>query len=70
MSELGKILVAGGIIGDCSVYRAVKGKDYRMGLVFLSPMYEAFMSLLAKERRYKHFPRMSRFYSCSSGERC
>ncbi|KAL8606602.1 hypothetical protein ACOMHN_009487 [Nucella lapillus] len=49
-SELGEILVAGGVIAEGSVDHALKGKHYKMGLRCLKLMYEALMSQLVQER--------------------
>ncbi len=49
-SELGEVLVAGGVIAESSVDRALKGKHYKRGLRCLTLMYEALMSQLTKER--------------------
>ena len=49
-SELGELLVAGGVIADGSVDHALKGKHYKRGLRCLRLMYEALMTQLAKER--------------------
>ena len=47
-SELGDVLVAGGVIAEGSVDRALKGKHYKRGLRCLRLMYEAFMSQLVQ----------------------
>ena len=49
-SELGDVLVAGEVVADGSVDRAMKGKHYKRGLRCLKLMYEALMSQLLKER--------------------
>lgn len=49
-SELGDVLVAGGVIAEGSVDRALKGKHYKRGLRCLRLMYEALMSPLVKGR--------------------
>lgn len=49
-SELGDVLVAGGVIAEGSVDRALKGKHYKRGLRCLRLMYEALMSQLINER--------------------
>ena len=47
-SELEEALVAGGVIADCSVEHALKGKQYKMGLRCLRLMYEALVSQLVQ----------------------
>ena len=49
-SELGEVLVAGGVVAEGSVDHALKGKHYKMGLRCLRLMYEALMSQLLKVR--------------------
>ncbi|KAJ3603234.1 hypothetical protein NHX12_030976 [Muraenolepis orangiensis] len=49
-SELGDVIVAGGVIAEGSVDRALKGKHYKRGLRCLSLMYEALLSQLVKGR--------------------
>lgn len=49
-SEVGDILVAGGVIAEGSVDRALKGKHYKRGLRCLRLMYEAIMSQLVQRR--------------------
>ncbi|KAL8575003.1 hypothetical protein ACOMHN_064534 [Nucella lapillus] len=49
-SELGEILVAGGVIAEGSVDHALKGKHYKRGLRCLRLMYEALMSQLVQGR--------------------
>ncbi|KAJ3603232.1 hypothetical protein NHX12_030974 [Muraenolepis orangiensis] len=49
-SELGDVLVAGGVIAEGSVDRALKGKHYKRGLRCLRLMYEALLSQLVKGR--------------------
>ena len=53
-SELGDVLVAGGVIADGSVDRVLKGKHYKRGLRCLRLMYEALMSQLVHERFTPH----------------
>lgn len=75
-SELGDVLVAGGVISEGSVDRALKGKHYKRGLRCLRLMYEALMSQLVKGRlmpnltdseRYESLPRIPRCCSCGTG---
>ena len=47
-SELGEVLVAGGVIAEGSVDRALKGKHNKWGLRCLRLMYEALMRQLLK----------------------
>ena len=47
-SELGDVLVAGGVVAEGSVDQALKGKHYKRGLRCLRLMYEALMSQLVK----------------------
>ena len=49
-SELGEILVAGGVVAEGSVDHALKGKHYKRGLRCLRLMYEALLSQLLKVR--------------------
>lgn len=49
-SELGDVLVAGGVIAEGSVDQALKGKHYKRGLRCLKLMYEALMSQLVQRR--------------------
>ena len=49
-SELADVLVAGGVIAEGSVDRALKGKHYKRGMRCLKLMYEALISQLVKER--------------------
>ncbi|KAJ3580968.1 hypothetical protein NHX12_017231, partial [Muraenolepis orangiensis] len=49
-SELGDVLVAGGVIAEGSVDRALKGKHYKRGLHCLRLMYEALLNQLVKGR--------------------
>ncbi|KAJ3584138.1 hypothetical protein NHX12_014634, partial [Muraenolepis orangiensis] len=49
-SELGDVLVAGGVIAEGSIDRALKGKHYKRGLRCLRLMYEALLSQLVKGR--------------------
>lgn len=49
-SELGYVLVAGGVIAEGSVNCALKGKHYKRGLRCLRLMYEALISQLVKGR--------------------
>lgn len=49
-SELGYVLVAGGVIAEGSVNCALKGKHYKRGLHCLRLMYEALISQLVKGR--------------------
>jgi len=48
-SELGEVLVAGGVIAEGSVDRALQGKHYKRGLRCLRLMYEALISQLVKK---------------------
>ncbi|CAL8290916.1 unnamed protein product [Merluccius merluccius] len=45
--KLGDVLVAGRVIAESSVDRALKGKHYKRGLRCLRLMYEVLMSQLA-----------------------
>ncbi len=47
-SELGDVLVAGGVVAEGSVDQALKGKHYKRGLRCLRLMYEALMRQLVK----------------------
>jgi hypothetical protein len=49
-SELGDVLVAGGVIAEGSIEHALKGKHYKRGLRCLKLMYEALMSQLVKAK--------------------
>ena len=49
-SELGEVLVAGGVIAEGSVDHALRGKHYKRGLRCLRLVYEALMSQLVKGR--------------------
>ena len=47
-NELGDVLVAGGVVAEGSVGRALQGKHYKRGLHCLMLMHEALMSGLVK----------------------
>ncbi len=49
-SELGEVLVAGGVVAEGSVDHALKGKYYKRGLRCLRLVYEALLSQLLKVR--------------------
>ena len=49
-SELGDVLVAGGVVAEGSVTQALKGKHYKRGLRCLRLMYESLLSQLVKAR--------------------
>ena len=49
-SELGDVLVAGGVIAEGSVDHVLKGKHYKRGLCCLRLMYKALMSKLVQGR--------------------
>ena len=47
-SELGDVLMTGGVVAEGSVDRALKGKHYKRGLRCLMLMYEALICGLVK----------------------
>ena len=49
-SELGDVLVAGGVVAEGSVEHALKGKHYKRGLHCFRLVCEALLSKFLKER--------------------